>query len=118
MPLLAIAMLSRTPVAGTVDPVGVAVRGVLAGRRNVRRGIPDDDRRTAVGTRAGPAPGHLLVNSDANKFPATAQAAWCEAKSASGYAIDIVGPGGDRLSDDIFTSTTFIDLKDGPPALP
>jgi hypothetical protein len=68
--------------------------------------------------RAGPPPGHLLVNSDANKFPAMAQAAWCEAKSVSGYAIDIVGPDGIHLSNDIFTSTTFIDLASGPPALP
>jgi hypothetical protein len=71
-----------------------------------------------LASRAGPAPGNRLVNSDADKFPATAQAAWCESKSASGYAIDIVGPGGDHLSNDIFTSTTFIDLKNGPPALP
>jgi hypothetical protein len=80
------------------------------------------DYPTTIGellsARAGPAPGHMLVNSNADKFPTTAQAAWCESKNASGYAIDIVGPDGTRLSNDIFTSTTFMDLKDGPPALP
>jgi hypothetical protein len=69
-----------------------------------------------LSAREGPPPGHALVNSDATNFPASALAAWCEVKSASGYAIDIVGPEGSHLSNDIFTSTTFIDLTNGPPA--
>jgi len=102
---------------GSADPVAL-----LCGE-SLRAGeILAADYPTTVGellsARAGPAPGHALVNSDANQFPASAQAGWCEAKSASGYAIDIVGPGGIHLSNDIFTSTTFIDLKNGPPALP
>jgi hypothetical protein len=71
-----------------------------------------------LSAREGPPPGHPLVNSDANKFPASAQAAWCEVKSASGYAIDIVGPDGTHISGDIVTSTTFVDLKNGPPTVP
>jgi hypothetical protein len=59
-----------------------------------------------------------LVNNDATNFSASAPAAWCEAKSASGYAIDIVGPGGVHLSRDIFTSSTFVDLQNGPPTVP
>jgi hypothetical protein len=103
--------------AGTVDPAA------LLCEQSLRNGeIFAGDFPTTIGEllslRAGLPPGHLLVNSDANKFPAAAQAAWCEAKSASGYAIDIVGPGGTHLSNDFMTSTGFIDLTDGPPAQP
>ncbi len=102
---------------GTVDPAA------LLCEQSLRDGeILAADYPTTIGEllsqRAGPPPGHLLVNSDANKFSATALAAWCEAKSVSGYAIDIVGPGGIHLSNDMFTSTTFMDLSNGPPALP
>ena len=102
---------------GSVDPAA------LLCERSLRVGeVFAADFPTTIGEllsmRAGPAPGHLLVNSEANKFPVTAQAAWCEAKSASGYAIDIVGPDGTHLSNDFTTSTEFIDLKDGPPAQP
>jgi hypothetical protein len=103
--------------AGTADPTALLCEQSLADGEQLAADYP-----TTIGDllseRAGPAPGHRLVNDDATKFPATAQAAWCEAKSASGYAIDIVGPGGDHLSNDIFTSTTFIDLKNGPPTVP
>jgi hypothetical protein len=71
-----------------------------------------------LSAREGPPPGHPLVDSDANKFPASAAAAWCEVKSASGYAIDIVGPDGTHVSGDIYTSTTFTDMSNGPPAVP
>jgi hypothetical protein len=71
-----------------------------------------------LSAREGPPPGHPLVTTDASKFPASAQAAWCEVKSASGYEIDIVGPDGTHISGDIVTSTTFIDLKNGPPTVP
>jgi len=71
-----------------------------------------------LSAREGPPPGHPLVNSDATKFPASALAAWCEVKSASGYAIDIVGPDGTHISGDIYTSTTFTDMSNGPPTVP
>lgn len=71
-----------------------------------------------LSSRAGPPPGHMLVTDDATKFAASALAAWCEVKTAAGYSIDIVGPNGVHLSNDIFTSTTFVDLANGPPALP
>jgi hypothetical protein len=71
-----------------------------------------------LSAREGPPPGHPLVDSDATKFPASALAAWCEVKSASGYATDIVGPDGTHISGDIVTSTTFLDLKNGPPTVP
>jgi hypothetical protein len=80
------------------------------------------DYATTIGellsAREGPPPGHPLVDGDANKFPASAPAAWCEVKSASGYAIDIVGPDGTHISNDITTSTTFINLANGPPTVP
>jgi len=103
--------------AGSVDP------SALLCERSLRAGeVLAADYPTTIGellsSRAGPPPGNLLVNSDANQFPASAQAGWCEAKSASGYAIYIAGPDGTHLSNDIFTSTTFMDLKNGPPALP
>jgi hypothetical protein len=71
-----------------------------------------------LSAREGPPPGHPLVDSDATKFPASAAAAWCEVKSASGYAIDIVGPDGTQISGDITTSTTFTDMSNGPPTVP
>ncbi len=71
-----------------------------------------------LSAREGPAPGAPLVDSDANEFPASAQAAWCEVKSAAGYVIDIVGPGGAHISGDIVTSPTFVDLQNGPPTVP
>lgn len=71
-----------------------------------------------LSAREGPPPGHPLVDSDATKFPASAQAAWCEVKSASGYTIDIVGPDGTHISPGITTSTTFIDMTNGPPTVP
>ena len=71
-----------------------------------------------LSAREGPPPGHPLVDSDATKFPASARAAWCEVKSASGYAIDIVGPDGTHISGDIYTSTTFTDMSNGPPTVP
>lgn len=71
-----------------------------------------------LAAREGPPPGHPLVDSDANQFPASAAAAWCEVKSASGYAIDIVGPDGTHISGDIYTSTTFTDMSNGPPTVP
>jgi hypothetical protein len=102
---------------GSVDPTALLCERSLRDGEEFAADFP-----TTIGEllamRAGPPPGHLLVNSDANKFPATAPAAWCEAKSASGYAIDIVGPDGTHLSNDFTTSTDFIDLKDGPPAQP
>ncbi|HEY5050746.1 MAG TPA: hypothetical protein VII50_07575, partial [Acidothermaceae bacterium] len=77
---------------GTIDPTA------LLCEKSLRDGeILAADYPTTIGDlssqRAGPSPGHLLVNIDASKFPSSALAGWCEAKSASGYAIDIVGPG-------------------------
>ena len=71
-----------------------------------------------LSAREGPAPGQPLVDSDANKFPASAPAAWCEVKSTAGYVIDIVGPDGTHISPDITTSTTFIDLTKVRPTVP
>ena len=48
----------------------------------------------------------------------SAPAAWCESKTASGYTINAVGPDGTPLSGVTFTFTTFMDLSNGPPALP
>ena len=102
---------------GTVDPAALLCEESLRDGEDLAADYPTTIEEL-LSQRAGPPPGHVLVNSDANRFPATAQAAWCEAKSVSGYAIDIVGPDGTHLSNDIFTSTTFIDLAGGPPALP
>jgi hypothetical protein len=102
---------------GTIDPAALLCEQSVPTEQIVAAYYP-----TTIGellaAREGPPPGHPLVDSDANKFPASAQAAWCEVKSASGYAIDIVGPDGTHISGDITTSTTFIDLTNGPPTVP
>jgi hypothetical protein len=103
--------------AGTVDPAALLCEQSLHDGEIFAADYP-----TTIGellsSRFGPPPGHLFVTSDATKFPASALAAWCEVKTAAGYAIDIVGPGGVHLSSDLSTSTTFIDLQNGPPAQP
>jgi len=103
--------------AGSVDPAA------LLCEQSLRDGeIFAADYPTTIGEllsyRFGPAPGHLLVTDEATKFPASALAAWCEVKSAAGYSMDIVGPGGVHLSSVFSTSTTFTDLASGPPAQP
>jgi hypothetical protein len=65
----------------------------------------------------GPPPGgypfaKVLASVDASAF-----AAWCETKTASGYAITAVGPDGEALGT-VMTSPTFEDLSHGPPAIP
>jgi hypothetical protein len=103
--------------AGTVDPAALLCEQSLGAGEIFAADFP-----TTIGEllsrRFGPPPGHLFVTDEANKFPASALAAWCEVKSAAGYSIDIVGPGGDILGRDLSESTTFIDLTDGPPAQP
>jgi hypothetical protein len=102
---------------GTADPAALLCEQSVPTGQIVAAYYP-----TTIGellsAREGPGPGSPLVDSDANKFPSSALAAWCEVKSATGYAIDIVGPEGTHISGDITTSTTFIDLKDGPPTVP
>ena len=67
---------------------------------------------------AGPPPGIYPFAKAVASADASAPAAWCEIKTASGYSIDAVGPDGTRLSNNMFTFTTFTDLSNGPPALP
>jgi hypothetical protein len=122
-PTLTHAPLGYRDVAADTEPDPSLDPAALLCEQSVPRGqVVAAYLPTTIGelllAREGPPPGYPLVNSAANKFPASAQAAWCEVKSASGYAIDIVGPDGAHISGDIDTSTTFIDLKNGPPTVP
>lgn len=66
----------------------------------------------------GPPPGNYPFAKALASAAPSAPAAWCETKTASGYTINAVGPDGSPLSGVVFTSATFEDLSNGPPALP
>jgi hypothetical protein len=66
----------------------------------------------------GPAPGIYPFAKSLSSFAADAPAAWCEFKTAAGYTITAVSPNGSPLDGDTMTTPTFVDLQNGPPALP
>lgn len=66
----------------------------------------------------GPPTGIHPFTSQLASFDASAPAAWCEYKAASGYEINAVNPNGVQLTGVTITVPTFVDISAGPPPLP